>query len=83
MNVPFMCKCILCIFDPKYHSEIVVGAIAAGSAIMCLLDTLSNGQKIGLNICLLLLSFCCVNVDPAALIASDSDNKSRLPEKTL
>lgn len=50
---------------------------------MCLLDTLSNRQKIGLNICLLLRSFCCVNVDPVALIASDSDNKSRLPEKTF
>lgn len=50
---------------------------------MSLLDTLSNRQKIGLNICLLLHSFCCVNADPAALIASDSDNKNRLPEKTF
>lgn len=30
-----------------------------------------------------LRSFCCVNVDPAALIASDSDNKNWLPVKTF
>lgn len=88
----YMCLCIvyiLCILDykSKYLCEIVGGVsywqITTGSAIMCLLDTLSNRQKIGLNICLLLRSFWCVNIDPAALIASDSDNKNRLSEKTF
>lgn len=90
-----ICVCVLCIvyilcildYKSKYLCEIVGGVsywqITTGSAIMCLLDTLSNRQKIGLNICLLLRSFWCMNIDPAALIASDSDNKNRLSEKTF
>lgn len=90
-----VCMCIvayiLCILDykSKYLCQIAGGIlcvywqITVGSAATCLLDTLSKRQKIGLNICLLLCCFCCLNADPAALIASDSDNKNRLPEKTF
>lgn len=68
----------------KYHCEVIIVAagsywqIIAGSVITGLLYALSSRQKIGLNICLV---FCCMNVDPAALITSDSDNKGKLPEK--
>lgn len=82
---------ILCILDykSKYLCQMigsilcVYSQITVEPAVMCLLDILSNRQKIGLNICLLLCSFCCMNADPAALIGSDSDNKNRLPEKTF
>lgn len=83
-----MCPCvtvrILCILDckSKFLCQTVGGVlwvcwqITSGSAVMCLLDTLANRQKIGLNFCLAPLLFCCVKADPAALIASDTDNKT-------